>query len=123
MFAALADPVRRDLLRRVCSESVRAGDLAAEHQVSRPAISRHLRVLIETGLVDVDPQGRERRYRIRLAGLLQVQQMLDDLTEPAVERHAPIVSPEHLLALETEVRRTTRDRRSITPSPIEQESA
>lgn len=123
VFAALADPVRRDLLRRVSTEPVRAGDLAAEHQVSRPAISRHLRVLIQNGLVDVDPRGRERRYRIRLAGLTPVQQMLNDLTEPDTARHHPIVAPEDLLALETEVRRTTRDRKSTTTAHTEQESA
>ena len=123
VFAALADPVRRDLLRRVSTESVRAGDLAAEHQVSRPAISRHLKVLIQNGLVDVDTRGRERRYRIRLAGLTPVQQMIDALTDPGTTRHTPIVAPEHLLALETEVRRTTRDRQPTTTANTKEESA
>jgi len=123
VFTALADPVRRDLLRRVSTEPVRAGDLAAEHQVSRPAISRHLKVLIQNGLVDVDTRGRERRYRIRLAGLTPVQQMIDALTEPGTTRHTPIVAPEHLLALETEVRRTTRDRQPTTTANTKEESA
>ncbi len=123
VFAALADPVRRELLRRVSSESVRAGDLAAEHSVSRPAISRHLRVLIQTGLVEVDTQGRERRYRLRPAGLAPVRQVVDSLTEPGSSRHSPLVSPEHLLALETEVRRATRDRQSSTTTDTSQESA
>lgn len=123
VFAALADPVRRDLLRRVSTEPVRAGDLAAEHQISRPAISRHLRVLIQNGLVDVDTRGRERCYRIRLAGLTPVHQMLDALIEPDITRNTPFVSPEHLLALETEVRRTTRGRKSTTTAHTAEESA
>lgn len=127
VFAALADPVRRDLLCRVSAESVRAGDLAAEHSVSRPAISRHLRVLIQTGLVEVDAHGRERRYRLRPAGLAPVRAMVSSLTDPGSgsgsARHTPLVSPEHLLALETEVRRTTRDRRSGGTADSSKESA
>lgn len=123
VFSALADPVRRDLLQRVSTEAVRAGDLAAEHSVSRPAISRHLRVLIQTGLVEVDTQGRERRYRLRPAGLTPVRQTVDSLTEPGSPRRTPVVSPEHLLALDTEVRRTARDRRSRTTADTSEESA
>lgn len=123
VFSALADPVRRDLLQRVSRESIRAGDLAAEHSISRPAISRHLRVLIQTGLVEADTQGRERRYRLRPAGLAPVRQLVDSLTEAGAARHTPVVSPEHLLALDTEVRRTTRDRRSRTTADTSKESA
>lgn len=123
VFAALADPVRRDLLRQVSSESVRAGDLAAEHRISRPAISRHLRVLIQTGLVEVDTQGRERRYRLRPAGLAPVRHMVSSLTDPGSPRHTPPVSAEHLLALDIEVRRTTRDRKSSTTADTSEESA
>lgn len=102
---------------------MRAGDLAAEHSVSRPAISRHLRVLIQTGLVEVDTQGRERRYRLRPAGLDPVRQTLAALDEPGTMRHTPRVSPEKMLALETEVRRTTRERASSTTTDTSQESA
>ena len=50
-FAALADPVRRQLLDRLARGPARVVDLAADHAISRPAISRHLRVLGEAGLV------------------------------------------------------------------------
>ncbi len=80
-------------------------------------------MLIQTGLVEVDTQGRERRYRLRPAGLAPVRQMVSSLTEPASPRHTPLMSPEHLLALDTEVRRTVRDRRSRTTADTSEESA
>ncbi len=81
-FAALADPVRRDVLLRLAGAPTRVVDLAAEHPISCPAISRHLRVLSEAGLVDADAQGRERYYRLRPTGLTPVRDWLAGL-EPA----------------------------------------
>lgn len=70
---ALADPVRRELLSRLARGGpVRVVDLAADHAISRPAISRHLRVLGEAGLVIADDRGRERHYRLDRPGLAPV---------------------------------------------------
>ena len=71
-FAALADPVRRDLLDRLARGPARVVDLAADHEISRPAISRHLRVLGEAGLVTAEERGRERHYRLERSGLAPV---------------------------------------------------
>ncbi len=62
-YAALADPVRRAVLRQLAGGSARVVDVAAEHPISRPAVSRHLRVLADAGLVAADDRGRERHYR------------------------------------------------------------
>ncbi len=111
VFAALADPLRRDLLRRLSHGPARVVDLAAEHPVSRPAISRHLRLLAEAGLVGVTDVGRERHYRFEPAPLVQVNRLLEQLTP------GPPVLESALDALETEVRRTTRERRTTrTPA-------
>uniref|UniRef100_UPI0011BAA62E metalloregulator ArsR/SmtB family transcription factor n=1 Tax=Escherichia coli TaxID=562 RepID=UPI0011BAA62E len=56
-YAALADPVRRALLRQLAAGPARVVDLAAAHPISRPAISRHLRLLGEAGLVAADSHG------------------------------------------------------------------
>lgn len=109
VFHALADPLRRDLLLALRSGSARVVDLAAQHPVSRPAISRHLRQLTEAGLADVTDVGRERHYRLRPAGLTDVQDLLDSLRQVA----APLTA-HHLDALDTEVRRTSRERRRAT---------
>ena len=111
-FAALADPVRRGLLRRLAAGPARVVDLAAEHPVSRPAISRHLRVLTEAGLVHGQDRGRERHYRLDPAPLAAVRELLDELSPPAAAaggRPRPPVTAADLDALDTEVRRTSRE--------------
>ena len=108
VFAALADPVRRDLLDAVASTPMRVVDLAARQSISRPAISRHLRLLTEAGLLDVEQHGRERHYALRAEPLRQVREYLDRVDGP--ELSARLTSGA-LDALDTEVRRTSRDRR------------
>jgi DNA-binding transcriptional ArsR family regulator len=63
-FAALADPTRRMLLERMGRKPHRAGDLCRGLTISRPAVSKHLRVLREAGLVNAIPRGREMLYRL-----------------------------------------------------------
>lgn len=71
VFTALADPTRRALLAELRQAGECAvGELVAAHEVSQPAISRHLRVLREAGLVSVRQDGRRRRYRVEADGLL-----------------------------------------------------
>jgi DNA-binding transcriptional ArsR family regulator len=107
-FAALADPVRRDLLRRLACGPGRVVDLAADHAISRPAISRHLRVLGEAGLVTADDRGRERHYRLERAGLAPVSEWLAGLD--AGPDRGPRFDESALDGLELEVRRTVRER-------------
>ena len=64
VFAALADPVRRSLLEEVAAGPVRVVDLAATRPISRPAVSKHLRLLAEAGLVTATDRGRERHYAL-----------------------------------------------------------
>ena len=111
MHAALADPVRRTLLRQLALGSARVVDLAAAHPVSRPAISRHLRLLTEAGLVAAETRGRERHYRLQASALAPVADFVAELTELAGKtRPAPPISERQLDALELEVRRTGRQR-------------
>jgi DNA-binding transcriptional ArsR family regulator len=107
VHAALADPVRRDLLRRLARGPARVVDLAADHPISRPAVSRHLRVLGEAGLVAAEERGRERHYTLVPEGLRPVEGLLRELRGPIPERV--------LDALDLEVRRTGRDRRATRP--------
>ena len=61
--AAIADPIRRRVLELVRDRELPAGELAAAFPVSRPAVSRHLRVLRDAGLVRERREGRLRLYR------------------------------------------------------------
>ncbi len=103
-FAALADPVRRGLLRALAAGPARVVDLAAPHPVSRPAISKHLRLLTEAGLASVEDRGRERHYALDRSGLAPVAQLLHEL------RPAPPFADAVLDGLDLEVRRTVRER-------------
>jgi DNA-binding transcriptional ArsR family regulator len=76
--AAIADPIRRRVLELVRDGELPAGAIAAEFSVSRPAVSRHLRVLREAGLVHERRVGRERLYRANPGQLAELRAWLDD---------------------------------------------
>jgi DNA-binding transcriptional ArsR family regulator len=75
--AAIADPTRRRVLELVRDAEVPAGEIAAQFPVSRPAVSRHLRVLREAGLVQERRVGRERLYRANPEPLAELREWLD----------------------------------------------
>jgi DNA-binding transcriptional ArsR family regulator len=112
-FSALGDPVRRDLVVRLSCGPARVVDLAAHHAISRPAISRHLRVLVEAGLVEAEDRGRERHYRLRRDGLVVLTDWLCALKGPATPQ--PRFTASAFDGLELEVRRTGRERRAAEP--------
>ena len=120
-FAALGDAVRRDLVGRLASGPARVVDLTAEHSISRPAISRHLRVLAEAGIVEAEDRGRERHYRLRRDGQAVLTDWLAALEAPAAPQ-APIAESA-FDRLELEVRRTGRERRATAPSPLQEDTA
>lgn len=100
---ALSDPTRRELLALLAAGERTAGELAAPFPVSRPAISRHLRVLRESGLVRVRSDGRERRYALEPEPLRE----LDEWLEPYRDLWA-----QRLDALDTEIARGRRTKRN-----------
>jgi DNA-binding transcriptional ArsR family regulator len=111
IFGALADPVRRSLLTDLAEGPQRVADLAAHRPISRPAVSKHLRLLLDAGAVTVTDQGRERFYALDRSGLAPVTTYVAGLAGPAGQPARPLAA--HALdALETEVRRTTRERRT-----------
>ena len=76
-FAALADPTRRSVFERIVEQPRSVGALAAELPVSRPAVSQHLRVLKDAGLVVDEARGTARIYRIDPDGLGPIRRWLD----------------------------------------------
>jgi DNA-binding transcriptional ArsR family regulator len=78
VFAALADPTRRAVLERVAAEPQTVGALAADLPVSRPAVSQHLKVLKQAGLVTDEARGTSRVYRIDPDGLGPLRRWLDE---------------------------------------------
>ena len=83
--AAIADPIRRRVLELVRDEELPAGRLAAEFAVSRPAVSRHLRVLREAGLVSERRSGRLRLYRADPTPLVELRGWLERYWDDRLE--------------------------------------
>ena len=104
VFEAVSDGTRRailDLLRR--QEEMPAGAIAARFPVSRPAVSRHLRVLREAGLVEVRQDAQRRVYSLRPEPLAEIDEWLD---------RCRALWGQHMDALHTEIARGKRERRS-----------
>jgi DNA-binding transcriptional ArsR family regulator len=76
-FTAIADPVRRLIVERLASGEKTAGELGAGFAISQPAVSKHLRVLREAGLVVSRAQAQRRIYQLNLAPLAEVDAWLE----------------------------------------------
>jgi DNA-binding transcriptional ArsR family regulator len=84
---AVADPTRRAILRLVRDNELPAGEIAVHFpSMSRPAVSQHLKVLADSGLVDVRPDGNRRLYRWRREGLRDVGTFLDEMWSDRLAR-------------------------------------
>ena len=83
---AIAEPRRREILRLVWNAELPAGEIAARFAVTRPAISQHLRVLKEAGLVTERRDGTRRLYRARPEGLAEVRAFLEGMWDDSLER-------------------------------------
>jgi DNA-binding transcriptional ArsR family regulator len=94
---AIAEPRRQEILRLVWSQERAAGEIAQHFQVSRPAISKHLRVLREAGLVEERRMGTQRLYRARVESLLELRRFLDSFWD------------EGLLSVKQAVESTSKD--------------
>jgi len=99
---AIADPTRRRILELLKDGEVAAGDLCGEFAISRPAVSRHLRVLREVGLVQSRVDGQRRVYTLDARPLAELDAWLEPYRRFWVQR---------LDALDTEIRRGRRKRR------------
>jgi len=100
-FEALAHPGRRRLLELLAEGERSAGELAAQFDVSRPAISWQLSALLDAGLIEVRRDGRRRLYDIEPQGFAEVEDWVHSRREFWNQR---------LDALETQIRRSRRER-------------
>lgn len=98
---AIADPRRRQILSMVNEAELSAGQIAAGFDVSRPAVSQHLAVLREAGLLSERRQGTSRLYRARPEGLAGLRDFMDGFWTDRLER----------LKLAAELEQQRRDKR------------
>ena len=80
-FAALADPTRRQIIESLAAGESSFGDLAKRFEMSRPAVSQHLRVLREAGIVTARAAAQRRIYSLNTEGLAEVETWLGRLRE------------------------------------------
>lgn len=83
---AIAEPRRREILRLVRDQERSAGDIARAFEVTRPAISQHLRVLKEAGLVSERREGTRRYYLARAEGLRELRRFLEEYWTAGLDR-------------------------------------
>jgi DNA-binding transcriptional ArsR family regulator len=114
---AVADPTRRAILRLVHDGELPAGEIAAQFPaMSRPAVSQHLRVLTEAGLVAVRPDGNRRLYRWRREGLRDAAAFVEEMWSDRLARLKSAAEQEDEQENEQEEwpRRTREARRTTT---------
>lgn len=77
VFQAIADPTRRSIIHLVAGQALTLNAVADEFQISRPAISKHIKILTECGLIVIRQQGRERYCQANLRPLREVSQWVE----------------------------------------------
>ncbi|MEP6762191.1 MAG: metalloregulator ArsR/SmtB family transcription factor [Sporichthyaceae bacterium] len=93
-LSAAAEPNRRRILQLLASRARTVNEIAAEFPVTRSAISQHLGVLAEAGLVNAEKVGRQRIYRVMPSGLQKLQAEIDRFWTSELDR---LVADAHLL--------------------------
>jgi len=70
VFQAIADPIRRDIIQLISNEILTVNTVAEKFEISRPAISKHLKILSECGIIEINKKGRERYCQIQPQNLI-----------------------------------------------------
>lgn len=86
MFQAIADPTRREIINLISKEAMNLNAIAENFDVSRPAISQHIKILTECGLIVIRQQGRERFCEAKLKKLSEVSDWLEPLRKAWEEK-------------------------------------
>jgi DNA-binding transcriptional ArsR family regulator len=86
IFEAVAQPKRREILRLISGGELSAGEIASHFAITQPAISQHLKVLKDVGLVNERREGTKRLLSVRAEGLADLHGLLDELLPAGLER-------------------------------------
>lgn len=92
VLVALADPTREAIVRQLIDGEKSVGEIADRLPVSRPAVSKHLRVLEQAQLVVVRAEGTRNVYAVRPEALAQLRDELDRMWERALARYALVAN-------------------------------
>jgi DNA-binding transcriptional ArsR family regulator len=88
VFQAIADPTRRQIIGLVARERLNLNAIADNFEMSRPAISQHIKILMECGIIAINQQGRERYCEVQLQPLHEVEEWMRPFVKMWEERFA-----------------------------------
>jgi DNA-binding transcriptional ArsR family regulator len=114
VFQAIADPTRREILGMIAAEPLNVNTVAENFDVSRTAIYKHIKILIECGLVDMKQKGRERFCEAKLEKLGEVSDWVEQYRKMWT---AKLDSLEHYLNELQKTETTTRTKKNIKKKP------
>ena len=81
VFQAIADPTRRQIIGLVALKSLNLNAISDQFEISRPAISKHIKILTECGLIEVNQKGRERHCKVRAERLVEVSEWVENFRQ------------------------------------------
>lgn len=106
VFQAIADPTRRDIIMMLASKSMNLNSVAEKFDISRPAISKQVKILVECGLIAIRQEGRERVCEARLDKLDEVYEWIDTYRKIWADRFNKLES--YLNTIQAKERQTKR---------------
>ena len=102
MLRAIAEPRRRDILCLLQTDELPAGEIASGFDVTRPAISQHLKILVDAKLVAVHREGTRRLYRVRPETLAELRSYLEKFWQEGLQQLAQAAEAEERRSHEIE---------------------
>ena len=111
VFQAIADPTRREIVNMIAKESLNLNSVAGKFHISRPAISKHIKILTECGLIIIKQEGRERYCEANLKSLGEVSQWIDQYRNFWTKK---LDALENFLTTETQSKRISVQKEKVT---------
>ena len=110
VFQAIADPTRREIIRMIATQSLNLNSVAEKFDISRPAISKHIKILTECGLITINQKGRERHCEANLRKLNEVSEWVEQYREFWTKKLDALEN--YLEELQTTNNKTTKTRKN-----------
>ena len=110
VFQAIADPTRREIISMIAHETLHLNAVAEKFHISRPAISKHIKILTECGLITINQKGRERHCEANLRMLNEVSDWVDQYREFWTQKLDAL--EDYLEGLQTKNKKTTKTRKN-----------
>ena len=109
VFQAIADPTRREIIRMIATQSLNLNSVADKFDISRPAISKHIKILTECGLITINQKGRERHCEANLRKLNEVSAWVEQYKRFWTQKLDAL--EDYLEEIQSEIKTTTKNKK------------